>query len=109
MAENADKVIHFHEYFNIIRNRLWVIFTIFILTVASGAYVTEVVIPKTYTASSQIQILQERTPDVPSLTDSPDITINAAEFEADFQKMQSQEVLQPIISDLKLDEAWARE
>jgi capsular exopolysaccharide synthesis family protein len=109
MVENADKVIHFHEYFNVIRNRLWVIFTIFILTVASGAYVTEVVIPKTYTASSQIQILQERTPDVPSLTDSPDITINATEFEADFQKMQSQEVLQPIISDLKLDEAWARE
>ena len=58
MVENADKVIHFNEYFNIIRNRLWVIFTIFVLTVSSGAYVTEEVIPKTYTASSEIQIQQ---------------------------------------------------
>jgi hypothetical protein len=49
MAENSDQILHFHEYFKIIRNRLWVIFTIFTLTVLSGYYVTNEVLPKGYT------------------------------------------------------------
>lgn len=110
MAETADEVIHFHEYFNIIRNRLWVIFTIFVLTVASGAYVTEEVIPKTYTATSEIQIVHERNAIVPTLLEiNPNLSVDAIDFEADFQKMQSPDVLQPIITKLDLDEKWARE
>ena len=56
MAENADRVLHFNEYFKVIRNRLWVIFTIFTLTVWTGWYVTEEVLAKVYTADAQIQI-----------------------------------------------------
>ena len=48
MAENSDQILHFHEYFKIIRNRLWVIFTIFTLTVISGYYVTNQVLPKVH-------------------------------------------------------------
>src|SRR5271154_1178215 len=98
MAENSDQILHFHEYFNIIRNRLWVIFTIFILTVASGAYVTEEVIPKTYTASSEIQIQHEGKADsIGLIYATPNMMVDALDFEADYQKMQSPDVLQPII------------
>ncbi len=111
MVENAEKAIHFHEYFNIVRNRLWVIFTIFILTVASGAYVTEEVIPKTYTASSEIQISHEGKSDAASFSGvtNPNMPVDQIEFQADYQKMQSPDILQPIISDLKLDEKWAKQ
>ena len=111
MAENSDQILHFHEYFKIIRNRLWVIFTIFTLTVLSGWYVTNEVLPKVYTASSQIQIRAREIVDVNGIgggdgaTDRP---LDAMQFQAEFQIMQSPDVLLPIITDLQLDKTWAK-
>jgi capsular exopolysaccharide synthesis family protein len=110
MAENSDQILHFHEYFKIIRNRLWVIFTIFILTVISGYYVTNEVLPKKYTATSQIQIRPRGVSDIhgvgpDSITDKGFDPVN---FQAEFQIMQSPDVLMPIITDLQLDKIWAK-
>jgi len=110
MAENSDQILHFHEYFKIIRNRLWVIFTIFALTVISGYYVTNEVLPKVYTATSQIQIRPPRVTDISPLGNngSTDRTFDPTEFQAEFQIMQSADVLTPVITDLGLDKIWAK-
>lgn len=109
MAENADQILHFHEYFKVIRNRLWVIFTIFSLTVLSGWYVTEQVLPKIYTASAQIQIKPRGVLSVQGLGGgATEKGFDQTNFQAEFEIMQSPDVLLPIINDLQLDKEWAR-
>jgi len=109
MADNSEQVLHFHEYFKIIRNRLWVIFTIFSLTVLSGYYVTTQVLPKVYTASAQIQIRPRGVVDVPGLNNiRTDGGFDPTTFQAEFEIMQSPDVLTPIITDLGLDKIWAK-
>jgi len=107
MLENSDNTIHLREYFKVIRGRLWVIFTIFILTVVTGVYVTQQVLPKVYTATTLIQITPrgETAVQFDSPTDKPfDITA----FQSEMENMQSKDVLGPIISDLGLDKVWAK-
>jgi succinoglycan biosynthesis transport protein ExoP len=109
MVEQSHQILHFHEYFKIIRNRLWVIFTIFALTVLSGFYVTEEVLPKVYTASSQIQIRASRVLDVGGIGGgTTDKSVDATQFQNEFEIMQSPDVLTPIITDLQLDKIWAK-
>jgi capsular exopolysaccharide synthesis family protein len=110
MAENSDQILHFHEYFKIIRNRLWVIFTIFILTVISGYYVTNEVLPKKFTATAQIQILPPRVLAIQGETpgSTTEKGFDSTNFQAEFQIMQSSDVLMPIITDLQLDKVWAK-
>jgi len=109
MAENSDQILHFHEYFKIIRNRLWVIFTIFTLTVLSGYYVTNEVLPKVYTATAQIQIRPRGVVDVPALSNNKtEGGFDPIGFQAEFEIMKSSDVLLPIITDLQLDKIWAK-
>ena len=109
MAENSDQIVHFNEYFKIIRNRLWVIFTIFILTLVSGYYVTNYILQKGYTATAQIQVLPRNvllTAGMTSLNTTG--VFDPTDFQAEFEIMQSSQVLSPIITDLQLDKAWAK-
>jgi len=110
MAENADQVLHFREYLKVIRNRLWVIITIFLLTVLSGAYVTEYVLVKVYTASALVQINRANSTDIQPFVSGtgPNMPFDPSSFQADFEIMQSSGVLLPIIKDLKLNEVWAK-
>lgn len=109
MAENSDQIVHFNEYFKIIRNRLWVIFTILVLTVVSGFYVTNYVLQKGYTATAQIQILPRDVVLVPAMM-NPKTTgqFDPTDFQAEYEIMQSSQVLGPIITDLQLDKVWAK-
>jgi succinoglycan biosynthesis transport protein ExoP len=109
MAENSDQILHFHEYFKIIRNRLWVIFTIFTLTVLSGYYVTNEVLPKVYTATAQIEIRPHGVVELSGLENThTDAGFDPTAFQAEFTIMQSPDVLLPIIKDLQLDKIWAK-
>jgi len=110
MAENSDQILHFHEYFKIIRNRLWVIFTIFTLTVISGAYVTNEVLQKVYTATAQIQLRPREVTDITPIGPDgrTDQSFDTTAFQAEFEIMQSADVLLPIITDLQLDKIWAK-
>lgn len=108
MLENSDNTIHLREYFKVIRNRLWVIFTIFLLTVVSGIYVTEQVLPKVYTASAQIQILPRDQTTVQGFQNTSDRPFDTTFFQSEMEVMQSGEVLLPIINDLGLDKIWAK-
>ncbi len=88
MAENSDQILHFHEYFKIIRNRLWVIFTIFSLTVLSGYYVTNEVLPKIYQETSEIQIRPRGVPAVQDLSNtSTQLSLDPQQFANEFEIM----------------------
>ena len=109
MSENSSNTVHFQEYFKVIRSRIWVIFTIFILTVLSGAYVTEEVIAKVYSATADIEIKARNMPSVADFGgDTPDRIIDPNSFQNEFQIMQEPDTLLPIIEDLGLEKRWAK-
>jgi capsular exopolysaccharide synthesis family protein len=109
MADNSDQILHFHEYFKVIRNRLWVIFTIFTLTVLSGYYVTNEVLQKTYSATSEIKILPRQVTPIPTVQNGKtDGEVGPQEFQNEFEVITSPDVLSPIITDLQLDKVWAK-
>lgn len=109
MIQNTGNTVHIREYFKVLRSRFWVIFTIFILTVVSGAYVTEEVLPKIYSASAQIQVKPRGIGDNSGLGMLPtNLPFDSTNFQAEFEIMQSSKVLSPIITDLGLDKVWAK-
>jgi succinoglycan biosynthesis transport protein ExoP len=109
MAHNSESSLHFSEYFRIIRNRLWVIFTIFALTLISGIYVTEQVLPKTYAATATIKIQAADVHMVDGIRSASfQRPIDAVEFQNEYEIMHSSEVLMPIIHQLGLSKTWAK-
>ena len=109
MAENSDNTLHFSQYFRVIRNRMWVIFTIFLLTVISGTYVTEEVLPKGYTASAQMQLIPRGQVESKGfIENNTHAQFDQVDFQAEFEIMQSPDVLMPIIKELNLDQIWAK-
>ncbi len=102
--------LHFNEYFRIIRNRLWVIFTIFALTLVTGIYVTEQVLPRAYTATAQIKIQNAQTTMAPTLgsDQSFERPIDSQEFQTEYERINSPAVLDPVITELGLDKVWAK-
>jgi uncharacterized protein involved in exopolysaccharide biosynthesis len=78
--------------------------------VLSGDYVTNEVLPKVYMATAQIQIRSDRitviTPIGPD--GKTDEGIDSSQLQAEYEIMQSADVLLPIITDLQLDKIWAK-
>jgi succinoglycan biosynthesis transport protein ExoP len=109
MAHNSESSLHFSEYFRIIRNRLWVIFTIFTLTLITGIYFTEQVLPKIYTATATIKIQAADVHVVDGIrTASFERPIDNIEFQNEYEIMHSPDVLMPIIHQLGLNKTWAK-
>ncbi len=109
MVENSENTLHFHQYFKVIRNRIWIIFTIFILTVLSGEYVTEEVQSKVYSASAQIQIHPRGETSVDSFGGgTTEKNFDPTAFQAEFVIMKSDNVLTPVVQKLGLDKTWAK-
>ena len=108
MIQNSTNIVHFQEYFKVLRSRFWVIFTIFVLTVLSGSYVTEEVLPKIYSATTQIEIKPRGIIDVNSLDSfKTDGEFDSTNFQAEYEIIQSPKVLQPVIVQLGLAKKWA--
>jgi len=107
----SETSLHFSEYFRIIRNRLWVIFTIFALTLVSGIYVTVQVLPKSYTSTAQLRIQSAgntATAGVGPTSEMPDRPIDPYEFQTEYERINSPTVLEPVITSLGLDKIWAK-
>ena len=104
----SESTLHFGEYFRIIRNRLWVIFTIFALTLISGIYVTEEVLPKEYSSTAQLKIQSSDVHVMPGLSMDYDRPIDSTEFQTEYERMHSPQVLEPVITEMGLDKIWAK-
>ncbi len=109
MADNSSNTVHLSEYFKVLRNRIGVIFTILILTVVSGWYVTDQVMTKWYTASALIKIAPRGEEAVTtfdgSTTDRP---FDQTAFQSESVIMKSSKLQLPIINALGLDKEWAK-
>jgi len=77
---------------------LGVAFTVFVLTVLCGAFITYKILPKAYVATAQIQVRPQ----------GSDLSFDPTVFLSEFEIIQSPNVLLPIIKDLGLDKEWAR-
>ena len=109
MITHTNNTVHLQEYFKVLRTRFWVIFTILVLTVLSGAYVTEEVLPKIYSADSQLEIRPRGTLAVATLdSNNTDGHFDPTLFQAEFEIMQSPRVLDPVIDEMGLDKKWAK-
>jgi len=107
---HSENTLHFSEYFRIIRNRLWVIFTIFALTLVSGIYVTVQVLPRSFTSTAQIRIQSAAvtTADgVGPTSEMSDRPIDPYEFQTEYERINSPAVLEPVITGLGLDKGQA--
>ena len=108
MIQNQNSV-HLQEYLKVLRTRFWVIFTIFILTVLSGFYMTEEVLPKVYSASTEIEVKPRGNVDLQTFdrqdTDRP---FDPTTFQAEYEILQSSAVLDPVIEKLGLEKKWAK-
>jgi len=82
---------------------LLVAFAVFILTVPGGAFLTYQILPKIYTATAQIQVRPQS-----GVSGGAASTLDPTAFQAEFEIMQSPDVLLPIIKDLNLDQIWAK-
>jgi capsular exopolysaccharide synthesis family protein len=107
MPERTDHTLHFSEYLRVIRNRMWVIFTIFVLTVGSGYYVTEEIMHKVYASTAQMQVRARNEMAVPGMA-TLSAQFDPLDFQSEFEIMQSPEMLKPIIQDMHLDEGWSK-
>jgi succinoglycan biosynthesis transport protein ExoP len=109
MADNSSSTVHFGEYLKVLRTRFWIIFTIFVLTVVSGWYVTDQVMAKVYSASALIRVAPRGEEAVTSFdgtgTDRP---FDQTAFQSESEIMKSSKLQLPIINQLGLDKIWAR-
>jgi succinoglycan biosynthesis transport protein ExoP len=107
---HSENTLHFSEYFRIIRNRLWVIFTIFALTLLTGIFVTVQVLPKSYISTAEIRIQSAANPTVTPIDGAGLLSehdIGNYEFETQYERIMSPTVLEPVITSLGLDKTWA--
>jgi succinoglycan biosynthesis transport protein ExoP len=104
---HTENTLHFSEYFRIIRNRLWVIFTIFALTLISGIYVTEEVLHKEFTSTAEIKIQSATNHRMRGVDPEYNMPMDSTEFTTEEERMRSPQVLEPVITDLGLDKIWA--
>jgi capsular exopolysaccharide synthesis family protein len=109
MVENSERAVHFNEYFKVIRNRLWVIFTIFAITTGCGWYLANEVLTKEYTATAEMQIQPRDVPGIPSpVYGAPDKPEDMLDLRSEFEIIKSPDVLLPIIQEKGLDRIWAK-
>jgi succinoglycan biosynthesis transport protein ExoP len=104
---HTENTLHFGEYFRIIRNRLWVIFTIFALTLITGIYVTEEVLPREYTSTAEIKIQSAHDYRIRGVDSDYNAPLESTEFTTEEERIRSPQVLEPVITDLGLDKIWA--
>jgi capsular exopolysaccharide synthesis family protein len=108
MADSSSNPVHFRDYFKVLRSRFGVIFIIFALTVGSGWFVTDQVLPRIYSATSVVEIRPRGEEAVNSFdgttTDRP---FEQTMFQSESERMKSPEVLMPIITDQDLEHKWA--
>ena len=106
--EPSDSMLHFLDYWRIIRIRKTVIIAVFLLVVITTTVVTYM-LPETYMSSTRIKV-EKDTADVPLLGQMssqgpPDMFFLQTEFEV----IQAKTNLYQVIEDLSLNQRWSKE
>ncbi|MDE3068853.1 MAG: polysaccharide biosynthesis tyrosine autokinase [Verrucomicrobiota bacterium] len=100
--------LHFLDYWRIIRIRKTIIIAVFLL-VAITATVVTFVLPPSYASTTRIKI-EPTVSDVPGLGNNQPYLLPYDPYwiQTEFQVIQDQVVLKPVIEKLHLNEAWGK-
>ena len=106
MAEqNEDAKLHFLDYWRVIRSRKEIILAVILLVTLTGVAYT-LALPKTYRASSRIEV-REDAPDVQFFGESRSyIGYNPIWLRTQYHKIQSRPVLYEVVRALGLQQKW---
>ncbi len=99
--------LHFNDYFKILKNRIGIILTIFLLTTITGYVVTFHYLKKIYASTAQVSILkQNRDIEVFKGNDS---FFDPVYFASQIELIRSKEILYKVIEKLDLQKVWGRQ
>jgi capsular exopolysaccharide synthesis family protein len=103
--EHEDAKLHFLDYWRVIRSRKEVILAVVLLVTLTGIAYT-LALPKTYRASSRIEV-REDMPDMPIFGDERiGMNFNPIFLRTQYQKIQSRPVIYEVVKALGLQQKW---
>ncbi len=100
-----ESKLHFLDYWRIIRIRKTVIMAVFFLVVLTATVVT-FYLPETYRSFSTIEVEQDQSVDPGLGSGQADRQFNPYFLQTELAKLQSQEILHRVITNLGLNEKW---
>src|SRR6516162_3442702 len=99
--------LHFLDYWRIIRIRKTVILAVFLLVVITATLVT-VILPESFSSTARIKVERDQS-DITGLQGPQGFAGYDPYFiQTEFEVIQSQLILEPVIKDLNLNEAWGK-
>src|SRR5271155_1099143 len=93
------------RYLTVVLRWLAITLVVFVLTILTGLFITDHLLPKVYTATAQVQIIQRGVSGGADLIPKGTTVLNfdPVNFQAECDTMESSGFLLPIIHDLGLD------
>ena len=105
--DSGGSTLHFNDYFKILKNRIGIILTIFLLTTITGYVVTFHYLKKVYASTAQVSILkQDRDIEVFKGNDS---FFDPVYFSSQIELIRSKEILYKVIEKLDLQKVWGKQ
>ena len=102
-----ENKLHFLDYWRIIRIRKTVILAVFLLVVITATLVT-FILPESYSSFARIKVERDGS-DIANLMGQQSLTSYDPYFiQTEFEVIQSEVVLGPVIQQLKLNEEWGK-
>ena len=99
--------LHFNDYFKIIKNRIGIILTIFLLTTITGYVVTFHYLKKVYSSTAQVSILKQNR-DIEVFKGS-DSFFDPVYFASQIELIRSKEILLKVMKKLELQKVWGKQ
>lgn len=99
--------LHFNDYLKILKNRLGIILTIFLLTMGTGYFLTFHYLKKVYASTAQVSILK-KDKDIEVFKGNADF-FDPVYFQTQIEQIKSKEILYPVIEKLGLQKAYGKE
>ncbi|HEY8967343.1 MAG TPA: hypothetical protein VIM58_12910, partial [Candidatus Methylacidiphilales bacterium] len=98
---------HFNDYWRVVRARFGIILTLFILTFATGYFVSAFVLTKKYGGTTDIRIFKQDK-DAQLFNPADRNAFDPVFFESERATIESKEILFPVIKKLNLVEKWSQ-
>ena len=103
-SSSPESRLQFLDYWRVIRTRKVIVLLVFLLA-GLTAFTVSLSLPKKYFAAARIKVETEK-PSVPVFEASQASGYDPYFLQTQFQIIQSQKILTPVVKAFKLDEAW---
>jgi succinoglycan biosynthesis transport protein ExoP len=104
---SQSNATHFWDYWQVVRSRKEIVIAIFLFIVLAGVVVTYY-LPKTYMASTKIEVTRDNTPVEGMKPQGMNVTYDPFFLRTQFELIQSKPVIYEVIRNLRLQEHFGR-